>query len=54
MKNNNNEHYEITKLHCTLINNKIIYLPSKINNKKYIIYLSINEILLKIFSYYIK
>ena len=32
-KNNNNEHYKIKKLHGTLINNKIIYLPSKTNNK---------------------
>ena len=32
-KNNNNKYYEIKKLHCTLINNKIIYLLSKINSK---------------------
>ena len=38
-KNNNNEYYKIKKLHGTLINNKIIYLPPKIN--KYEIYLSI-------------
>jgi len=32
-KNNNNEYYKIKKLQSTLINNKIIYLLSKINSK---------------------